>query len=461
MSEFQYTSHLTSGLNTKSPTFLVDPGENVDVQNFSYSKEGILVKRFGSSAYGSSPVQIKEVETVKAVSGLGRYYYPTGNKLQIVSAGTKIYKGDDSTGELTIIKEGLTDNAKTNFQQWLKYYLAVNGNDACMRYDGITVWNMGLKRPANPPTVAEGVGGILKGDFFYCYTFYNKNTMHESHPSPTSVKITVTDKQIVLSNILTVTDANENEGNDIMYRRIYRVGGSIDSELTPISTMWQLVKEIQNNTDTSWTDNIKNDDLGLEMGKDETDPTCPLGNHEPPPASFICALHDTIYLAGCPDIPNVAPYTDANTVYPSKNEDGESFPFDYDLNCFKYGYPVGKITKEKDFITEIIPFQDTIVVFQNNATWQLLGDDFDNYGMRLISPTVGQSGRTAVVCDDILVFWHLKTGVRLFDGARIPNPREGGVLSSKIEPTMLKVDPAKAADAIACLHKGKYMLFLP
>jgi len=26
---------------------------------------------------------------------------------------------------------------------------------------------------------------------------------------------------------------------------------------------------------------------------------------------------------------------------------------------------------------------------------------------------------------------------------------------------MLKVDPAKAADAIACLHKGKYMLFLP
>ena len=458
MPEIPFTSHLTSGLNTKSPSFLIDAGECQDISNFSYSQEGILIKRFGSSAYGSSPVQIKEGDVIKAVSGLGRYYYPTGNKLQIVSAGTKIYKGDDETGAFTIIKEGLTDNAKTSFQQWLKYFLMVNGQDACMRYDGTKAWNMGLKRPATAPTLTGGIAGVLTGDFYYRVTFFNSNTKHESHPSIISEKITVADKKVDLSAIPIVADDNEADG---IHRRIYRIGGATEDEDTPLTSVWQEVTTIEDNTTTTYTDNKKNSELGLDMGEDDTDPTCPLGNHEPPPAKHICSLHDTIYLAGCTDNPDVAPYTDANTVYPSKNEGGESYPFNYDFNYFKYGYAVGKTTKEKDFITGIIPFQDTIVVFQNNATWQLLGDDFDNYGMRLISPTVGQSGRTAVVCDDILVFWHLKTGVRLFDGARIPNPREGGVLSSKIEPTMLKVDPAKASDAIACLHKGKYMLFLP
>ena len=461
-SSFIFTPRLDGGLDTVSVDFLVAPEDCRDILNFRYFEDGILVKRFGSSAYGSSPVQIKEGEVVKAVSGKGRYYYNVSPyKRLIIGAGTKIYRGDDTTGALTAIKSGLTDNAKVNFQQYEKYYLIVNGNNAPMRYDGtehgtpLSIWNLGIKRPASAPTDAGGgAGGVLTGDFYYRFTYYNKNTMHESHPSATSAKITVIDKQINLAGILTVTDADENEGNTVMYRRIYRIGGGTDDVDTPLTSVWQLVKEITNNTDVAWTDNTKNDNLGLEMGDDDTDFTCPLGNHEPPFGQYIAYLHDAIFLAGCPD--DAGKGTNPNTVYPSKCEDGESFPYDYDLNYFIYGYQVGQVSKEKDVITGIKAFQDTIVVFQNTSMWQLLGDDFTSYTIRNIDPEIGMSGQTAVNCDGLLVWWSLEKGIMGWDGGS-----EIKCLSDDVEPTVLAVDPEKASSAIACYHKKTYRLFLP
>jgi hypothetical protein len=120
-------------------------------------------------------------------------------------------------------------------------------------YPGKTVlWNAGIVTPASALTATEGIAGTLSGTYTWYWTYYNSTTGEESNPSTAiSNELTVAAKKVTLSGFVASTDPQVDK------IRIYRNAHGVPGQ-------WWYVGEKANDT-ANYTDDISDDNLGLEM----------------------------------------------------------------------------------------------------------------------------------------------------------------------------------------------------
>lgn len=119
--------------------------------------------------------------------------------------------------------------------------ITVAATQASMSLDFFTHFKTG------PIAVDSGVGGNLNGAYYYKVTFLTEND-DESEASLPSDIVTVTNHSVNLTLLPLSGDTR------IVRRRLYRIGGT--------TTLWNLVYQFENNTQTAYTDNVDDTDVG-------------------------------------------------------------------------------------------------------------------------------------------------------------------------------------------------------
>lgn len=157
------------------------------------------------------------------------------------------------------------------------------------------VRNAGIDPPVLAPGgTASAESGSPNGSYKLKYTFVNKDGV-ESNPSPASESVSVSGKKITWT-----VPVDDTPYNRTASRRLYRTAAS--------GAVYKYVGEIDNNTGTTFTDNLSDTALGSLMAD----------NNNAPPASCSLVAEFTSYLfyidtydvwfskAGSPDqVPNI------------------------------------------------------------------------------------------------------------------------------------------------------------
>ncbi len=109
-----------------------------------------------------------------------------------------------------------------------------------------------IEPPTSVPTaVVSATTGLPNGGYYYRYTFVT--AAGETEPSQSSALVTAASKQIDVAGIAVSPDTA------VTKRRLYRTrADAVDSVLG------KLVTEINNNTTTTFTDNVADDSLGTD-----------------------------------------------------------------------------------------------------------------------------------------------------------------------------------------------------
>jgi len=203
-------------------------------------------------------------------------------------------------------------------------------------YPGQTVlWDAGIVPPATAATPTADVAGLLSGVYTWYYTYYNSTTDEESNPSPMSAELTVDLKQVILSGFVASTDPQVDK------IRIYR-------NPSGVTTYWRVGEKA--NTSDSFTDNVPDDNLGVQMDE----------RNAVPPNSTILLWHMNRMF--------YVDYSDPSTLYYSEPYKPGSV---YSTNS--QGIEVGDGGK----IVAIMSCYDNIVVFKNSGVYLFVFNAMD------------------------------------------------------------------------------------
>jgi len=250
-------------LARKTKGELLDPSIGHEGQNIRFNEEyGSFEKRlsrsryFGMSSIGSSRIPFSY-----------RYYKNSDStKKLIVAYDTTLKIGDDAVGTFTNIKTGLTAGLRWIGITFKDLWYGINGTDTAQVYDGTNVEDMGVPT-GTTPTFNAFSGTGLTGNYYYKVSNFIDG-YQEGNASVASTVIAPSNQGVKL-NIPVSTNTR------VTKRWLYRTeaGGSI----------YYFCKEIDNNTDTTVTDNVADGSLDTAI----TAPT----DHGSPGAYKYMALH--------------------------------------------------------------------------------------------------------------------------------------------------------------------------
>jgi len=129
------------------------------------------------------------------------------------------------------------------------------------RTDGDVVGDAGIAKPSTAPSIAQGATGNLpSGDYIGVVTFYNTVTGAESNPSAVSSTLSLAGNKKI-----NWTDIPVSLNGQVDARRLYRT--IVDQQ-----GVYYLVDQINDNTTTSYTDNILETSLGVDASFDNGEP---------------------------------------------------------------------------------------------------------------------------------------------------------------------------------------------
>lgn len=249
-------SNLGGGRNTKDSNTLIADNEAVDIENFDFEERGALKKVPGSLKLNASAIAAYPVnflfEAIKS----------DGTSHLLAFCGTGIYVSTDGGATFSLLKDGFTLNQKWSCYTYADNVIMVNGVNANQIYDFTAVRNMGLTAPATAATVAAGAIGLLTGNYYYKVSFVYSGS--ESNAGIASSVVAPSAKAVNLTNIPV-------GGSGCTQRKLYRTkaGGTVYYELATIN----------NNTDTTYTDNDVDDLLSWKVA--------PTNNTPPPISKFV------------------------------------------------------------------------------------------------------------------------------------------------------------------------------
>lgn len=146
--------------------------------------------------------------------------------------------------------------------------LDIAGSDIA-QFDHCVPVQLGVIPPSSVPTLVEGAAGNPNGAYYYKVTYVN-NAGFEGNASSASAQITVTSKKIEVSAIPVSTDLQ------VKQRRLYRTqaGGA---------TYYRVVT-IDNNYETTYSDDVADANLSVELSTD----------HDVPPVFSSIQEHNSL-----------------------------------------------------------------------------------------------------------------------------------------------------------------------
>ncbi|MEM4217065.1 MAG: hypothetical protein QXZ09_03495 [Candidatus Methanomethylicaceae archaeon] len=397
------------GMNTRVSKFLIPDGAAQEAINFIFDEEGVLTvirghNRWNSTSLGDGGVQ-----------GCARFYRVGHNPELVLVHNGKIYKGDDQTRSFVEVYSGLDVSAPVEMKATRDLLFIANGVNRPVKWDGTNVTLMGLDAPTTAPTASAGGSGNLNGTYSWKVTFVSA-TM-ESNGSPVSNQLTVSNQSVNLSNIPISPDPQ------VAKRRIYRTlaGG----------TVFKFVGEINDNTTTTFTDNIPDSGLG---------PDIPFDKDPPPRGRIMEVFKNRLWMAGVPGYPR--------RLFFSEYFEPEAWPPSYYVDM---QIPQG------DEITGLKVLGEVLVVYSRNVPLIVIGESpFDFVVKRTFANFGAESNRSIVQVENTHIFLS-RFGVYAFDGAVTR------LLSDDILPTFRNTtDPSTLKNAAATYYdkRKQYRLSL-
>lgn len=266
---------------------------------------------------------------------------------------------------------GTLDPASINYMRWQFNPKTTNTEAIVAFMDRNVTMDQGAPVPA-----ASVTAGNPNGSYTYKVTYVSRFG-HESNAGPASPAVTVSSKQIDLTEIPVSPD------EQTVARRIYRTVAS--------GTVYLLLTTIYDNSTTTYTDNTA--DGSLSQIQPPTAGSFSNDNSPPPKAGIVRVWKRTVFLAGDPQNPD--------TLYFSTDDEPESFPI---VNSFELD---GKITA-------IYETYSGLVVETENGKWQVVGDNPD-FAVDKIIEGMGCVGRRAAGTGKLLGWSVDRDGMRLFD----------------------------------------------
>ena len=411
----------SGGLNTRDLDTVIEESELSDVEDFSYDKRGALQTRKGYTKMSTTPYGTGNLES------LGVYYKLGADPAIIAAKGTVLGKFNDSTGEFSDIETGLTSGKKVSMHQFMNHFYMANGTDKVRVYDGTSVWEAGYTKPATAVSAAQGATGVLlAGKYKYHVTYYYKDG--ESNPNDTETEVTITaDKKIELSNIPT-------GGSRVTQRKLYRTTKDGDE--------FHLLTTIEDNTTTTYSDNIPDGGLGATMEED---------NDIPPVASMILNHKARLWYAGDPDNPS--------RLYFSKALHPES------VSSFGY-WDIGR--DDGDIITGLAVNLGALVIFKQYSTWVISGDlptgDSPDMVLEKVNPTAGiVSQFSSTHAGNDVLFMTPNSGVHRLHRVLLAQTETMDVqaISDKIFGTIKDLNRDKLSRCHSIVYNRNFYVFVP
>lgn len=247
-----------SHLDTWTSKFRMEHGILTDLRNVDWANiNDALTMAKGRQTFVTS--------LAAAVIGLGRFtgaVTTTPRTVAVLNEGTVSWKTITDAGSVSAVTIPITwASARTKFASFAKKNLIMGTNGTSrplklVKGSIAAATRVGIDTPATAPTVASGAAGNLNGAYQWRVTY--ESATHENSPGPVSTKLTVVDKQVNLTAVPTSSDTQ------VTKRNVYRIGGSWAE--------WLYVGSINDNTTTTFTDNISDLNLGDPLGFDRDPP---------------------------------------------------------------------------------------------------------------------------------------------------------------------------------------------
>jgi len=389
------------GINVRASKFLIPDSAAQEIVNFVFSEEGVLTTIGGHTRWNATSLGPGKIQG-------GVWFRKTGAPPELIIAHQgKLYKGDPDFKTFTEIYTGLDTEALVEMLPYRDLLYIVNGVDRPLKWDGSNVTLMGLDAPTTAPTATDsGVAGNLNGTYSWKVTFVSPT--HESHGSPASNTLTVTNKQVNLSNIPVSSDPQ------VIKRRIYRTlaGG----------TVYKFVGEINDNTTTTFTDNVADSSLGVDI---------PVDKDPPPRGAFLEVFKNRLWMSGVAGQPN--------RLFFSEYFEPEAWPLHYYVDL-----PLA----QGDRITGLKTLGDVLVVYSRRQPVIVLGETPFDFVVRRTFAHVGPETHRSIIRIENTHLFFSQYGIYAFDGAT------ARLLSDDISPIIRDI-PQETLKNVAAVYYEK------
>ena len=412
----------SGGLNTRDLDPVMVETELSDIENLVFDKRGALKIRKGFRRITTQPYGTGKIKS------LGVYYKVGQSPALIATQGTSIGRFNSSTSVFDDIKDDLSgDGEYFDMHQFMNHFYMANGEDSIQVYNGTDIWDIGYPIPDDNVTTAEGSAGVLEaGTYKYKVTFGYVDG--ESNPCEEDEEVTITASKKI--NVTAIPIG----GSRVVSRKLYRT--IKDGE------EYNLLTTINDNTTTTYEDNIPDSGLGAVMDED---------NDEPPICKYVINHKGRMWFAGDPDNPS--------RLYFSKALHPESVgPFAY--------WDIGR--DDGDIITGIKVNLGALIIFKQYSTWVLSGDQptGENADMILekVNPTIGCINNKAIShAGNDLLFLTPNMGIHRLHRILLASTEtmDSEALSDKIFETISTLNRAAFDKAHSIVFKHKFFLFVP
>lgn len=355
----------------------------------------------------------------------------TGVYLIYYTYGAYLYRYKSNTNVTTLLSSAMQSGGHVSFAA-----LRPNLSDKTHVYytDGVTMaadngnsnitW--GIDAPIEPLIAsAQGSGGSLSaGDYVYVYTYYDDDRGIESDPSPASgIETAVDDDQIDLTSIGTSPNSR------VSSRRIYRTKANGGTKY--------FVKTIPDNSTTSDSDVMDDDDLGDAVNDDQG---------TPPTIDCVHSFKERLWMCGDSNYPYRVWFTD------NQKPDNVASTNYVDLDR-RFG-------KVQNFAV----LHGVLYFVQKSGISRLYGETTDVFTPGETNSHVGAYGRWTVAVGPDGIYFLGPDGVYKFNGlqsVRVSDPiaRTFGKITD--DWTSVWAKTSAELEAKACFLNGRYYLQLP
>ena len=374
------------GQNSQGDASELQPGEAADCLNVNLDK-GTIKKRDGYSL-------VQDLSAGGDIQGLFDWEISDGTLTQLIKAGQKLYKITYGGGDAYVTAElgtnALVADGLACFLSRRDRAYVCDGTNFKVT-DGTNVYTAHITRPTATTTVvaSSAAGSNLDGEYDYKITFYAPAWGQESLASDATSVEEAIGTGIALSGIpVSSGDAR------VTQRRIYRRNKAAGE------VVWHYVATIENNTSTTYNDNILNEDTSTTeiapVSVDFTDTNF----------AFMVNHQDVTFLVK----------NNSDSLYFSRPNEPWSVS-----NFIRVG---GEGSTER--ITGLASYGGMLVVFKEKSIWTLDGLSEATFFSRPVVKGIGCASHHSIVqVDGLLYFWG-KDGLYGFDGT-LPQKISGPV----------------------------------
>jgi hypothetical protein len=334
-------SAFDGGLNTRDEIRQIEDAESPSCLNVVFDDRTVATRQ------GSNQLNTSVVGSF-ACDGLYTANYNNGNQSMIAVWNDTAYVLSGTTFQTISSSQGVyTANVQVNFAMYLDVVFMGQDGKTPYKYNGTDFTRHGVPDPENTISAVTGgtAGGNLNGDYLYKVAYVNSYAATGDLSSVSVGTITAANEDIVLTSIPV---APQNYG--IAERKIYRTDAGT-------TTPYKLIATINDNTTTTFNDNVASALAGAEADVDAG---------QPPDWKYVVTHQDRLFVVG-----------DSEPQYVYYSNLGDPFIFP-STNFIK----VARGDGEK--ITGLGVHSNSLIVYKSNSVWAIYMPDTNDANWVLI-----------------------------------------------------------------------------